>query len=265
MKNNQPIVMLSVFKSGTWLLRHIIQTLTGIPHHEPTIMPGYMDPENHNYLEIKPMHFYSWHLIPTENICQNLRALQARPIFLMRNIYDLAVSMYYHFSKNIDSELGRGANKHHYFSKISKDEGLMKIITGCNNNQFQWPGLGLHLHQIERMLAFSKEYSCHTLTYERLIENKNEEIENLRKFLHVTPDKNRLNDLIESSSFNTMKASAEKHNMGSHFRRGKIKSHTNELTEHHITAIRSSLLQHAPELPMLVKQTGFEEIIQFEL
>ena len=130
--DSSPIVMSSVFKSGTWLLRYILESLTGFSYIEPLTENGPMDPSDPDLIAIKPNHFYSWHFIPSTDIQNKLIKINAKPIFLVRNIYSLAVSMYYHFANNIDHELGKGANKHLYFSKIDKNTGLHQIISGCN-------------------------------------------------------------------------------------------------------------------------------------
>ena len=91
--------MSSVFKSGTWLLRHIIKEITKLEPVEPEIRKG-MDPGHPDNIFCRAGCFYSWHFIPTEEICRKLVGMNARPVFLLRNIFDMTVSMYYHLTGN---------------------------------------------------------------------------------------------------------------------------------------------------------------------
>jgi hypothetical protein len=262
--DSNPIVMASVFKSGTWLLRHILESLTGLNYNEPSLNNGTMDPSNPDLIEIYPNHFYSWHFIPSADIQNKLISINAKPIFLIRNIYSLAVSMYYHFANNIDHELGKGANKHEYFSGMDKDAGLHEIISGCDNKKFRWKGIGPHFYQMECMLDFSNTYPCHLISYENIVKNKIQSIQKLSQFLDVTITPNELNSLAYSSEFDTMKKVAAKSNAGSHFRLGETNSYLHELNPQHIQAIQESLSKHAPKLASLAKQAGFNELIQYD-
>lgn len=257
---SRPIIMSSVFKSGTWMLRHILSEITQLDPIEPEIGNGRMDPGDPDNIFCSPGHFYSWHFIPTEKICEKLIDMNSKPVFLLRNVYDLAVSMYYHFADNIDYEIGREANKHEYFAGISKSEGLKQIIAGNQSAGFRWKGMGMHLHQMERMLAFSREHVCHITTYERLVLDKTQEIKRLSCYLGVDLDSAQIEKIAESSCFSAMKAAAEKHNIRSHFRKGKINSHISELDRSQIHMIGNMLHEYAPNLERLAKETGIHEV-----
>jgi hypothetical protein len=258
--DTRPIIMSSVFKSGTWMLRHIISEITQLEAVEPEIGNGTMDPGDPDNIFCSPGHFFSWHFIPTEKVCKKLLDMNARPVFLLRNVYDLAVSMYYHFAQNIDFEIGRNADKHEYFAGISKSEGITQIIAGNQSSGFRWKGLGMHVHQMERMLAFSKEYPCHIATYERLVQDKTREIGRLSRYLGIELDSDQMEKIAESSSFSAMKAAAEKHNIRSHFRKGKMHSHVSELDRSQIHMIANVLHEYAPELERLARETGIREV-----
>ena len=251
---DRPIIVGSVFKSGTWLLRKVLTEITGLEMIEPEIKPGHMDPEDPDNVFHIPGHFYSWHFTPTTKVCKKIIEMNALPIFLMRNVYDLTVSMYYHFANDIDFEIGRGANKHEYFSRISKSEGIKQIIIGNNNDEFKWKGLSTHLYQMERMLAFSGKYPCLIITYERLLENKANEIKRISRFLDIALNTTQIKKIAKMSGFPEMKAAAEKENKGSHFRNGKIRSHIKELKSSHIEMIQKVMHEHAPSLEKFVKE-----------
>jgi len=222
-----------------------------------------MNPADPKHIEIRAEHFYSWHFTPANEIQKKLTDINAKPIFLMRNIYDLVVSMYYHFANNIDHEIGRGANKHLYFSKIDKHAGIQKIITGSKDQNFRWKGLGPHLYQMECMLQFSKTYSCYLTYYEHLVNNKHETIHEISKFLNINVSENKVQKLIHSSQFDIMKTTAIKANSGSHFRVGKTDSHIDELDQQHVESIKKCLLMHAPELTNLTKDLGLNSLMQY--
>ena len=257
----RPIIMASVFKSGTWLLRFIIEKITGLNHHEPPIKAGAMNPTNPDLITIKAGHFYSWHFTPSKPIQEKLIKINARPIFLMRNIYDLVVSMYYHFANNIDHEIGRGANKHGYFSRLSKEAGIQKIITGCDDREFKWRGIGPHLQQMECMFQFANVFPCHLSSYEDIVNNKEKSIRTLAEFLDISLSLNDLDELVHSSDFDTMKAFALKQNKASHFRQGKTQSHSHELSLQHIQAVQKCLEKYAPKLVPLATRAGFNSLL----
>ncbi len=256
-----PIIMSSVFKSGTWLLRFIVERLTGLSYYEPPIKAGAMDPTDPDLISIKTGHFYSWHFIPSPPVQEKLIRINARPIFLMRNIYDLVVSMYYHFANNIDHEIGRGANKHGYFSRLGKDAGIQKIITGCDDTEFKWRGIGPHLHQMECMFQFASVFPCHLASYEDIVSNKAKSIPALAEFLDISLSLNDLDELVRSSGFDAMKYSALKQNKASHFRQGKIQSHTHELSLKHIQEVQECLEKYAPKLAPLATLAGFNSLL----
>jgi hypothetical protein len=256
-----PIIVSSVFKSGTWLLRHILTEITQLKPIEPEIIKGEKkEPDDPDNIFCRTGCFYSWHFIPTEDVCGKLIEMNSRPVFLLRNIFDLTVSMYYHFANNIDFEIGREANKHKYFARISKSEGMKKIIEGSQDSNFKWKGLSTHLYQMEQMLAFSGKYPCHIVTYERLVQNKYREIRRIADFLNITMDDTQVNSIIESSSFSAMKTAAGKMNVSSHFRKGKTDSHTTELHPLHIEMIRNVLNEYTPDLERLARESGIEDI-----
>ncbi len=257
-----PIVMASVFKSGTWLLRFIIARLTGLDYHEPPIETGTMDPGDPNLITVKAGHFYSWHLSPSPPVQKKLMEINAKPVFLMRNIYDLVVSMYYHFSNNIDHEIGRGANKHNYFSHLGKDSAIQKIITGCDGKEFKWRGLAPHLQQMEHMFKFANIFPCHLVSYDGLVNNKEKNIQELAGFFNMALSPDNLDELVHSSGFDAMKSAALKQNRASHFRQGKTRSHIQELDRKHIQAIEECLEKHAPNLALLATSKGFSGLLE---
>ncbi len=259
--SSPPIVFLSVFKSGTHLMRKILTDMTSLDFIEPTIIPGKVDYTDANQLFSQKGYYYSWHLIPTPQVQSKLKDMAAIPIFLLRNVFDMTVSMYYHFARNIDADIGRGRNVDHYFKDMSKSEGLTAIINGLQKPDFNWKGLGPHLEQMELMLTFAQEYPCFVTTFENITSHKFIEIKRLAQFLNLPLSDQQLCDIEQASSFNQMRAAARQKNKGSHYRKGKKNSHIDELTHAHIRLIQQAVVTHSPNLPKLSSIAGIDDIL----
>jgi hypothetical protein len=261
-ETDRPIVVISVFKSGTWLIRKIIEDITHLKFTEPEPVDGFMDQGDPDHLFHRPSHFYSWHLVPTAPVQKKLRAMNARVVIVLRNVYDLAVSMYYHFADNIDWDIGRGANQSEFFKSVGKERGLAYIISGRNEKGFLWPGIGYHLKQMQLSLEFSQSYPCCVLTFERLVQNRRSAVVELSKYLKVEVDEERLSTIVESSSFKSMKERGERKGISSHFRNGKAFAYTNDLNKMHIALLQTEIQQFAPKLETLAHSSDVAEIIK---
>ena len=261
-KADRPIVAISVFKSGTWLIRQVIEDLTHLKFVEPEPVGGYMDHGDPGYLFHRSDHFYSWHLVPTAPVQEKLRAMNAQVVIVLRNVYDLAVSMYYHFADNIDWDLGRGANQTEFFKFVGKERGLAYIISGENEKGFLWPGIGYHLKQIQLSLEFSQGYPCCVLTFERLVQDRRSAVAELSRYLKIEIDDERLSAIVEASSFKSMKERREQKGVASHFRKGQVFAYTDDLNKMHITLLKKQMQQHAPKLETLARARDVDEIIK---
>jgi hypothetical protein len=253
--------MLSVFKAGTHLVRQILQDLTGTPFYEPPIVPGRVDYRDPAQLVFTTGHFYSWHLVPTPPIREKLIAAQARPVLVMRNLFDLAVSMYHHFADNIDADIGRGRNVDHHFRAMSRDEGLEAIITGMTRPDFRWPGLGPQADHMVHLFELGAAHPCHLTTFERVTEDKPREVAAMAAFLGITLSEQRLQEIVHGSAFQTMRDRAAAAGRPSHFRRGHARSHTDELSPRHVSLIREVIDRQAPALAGWIERTGFHELL----
>jgi hypothetical protein len=60
-KMRRPVFVSSVPKSGTWLLRDILEMATGLKAHEPQIGPGMPDYADEMLIEFPTGKFFSWH------------------------------------------------------------------------------------------------------------------------------------------------------------------------------------------------------------
>lgn len=254
------IFIATVFKSGTKLLEHIVSKLTGLSAF-PVGMEVGSDYESADPIIFDESTFFIWHNVPSIAVQTRIRAEKAICIFLIRNIYDLIVSQYYHFAEDVDAGIGHSTGTIGYFAKLRQDEGISLLLCGAASEYFTWHGFGYYLYQIQEVLKFSREYPCHLISYDRLVLNKRQEIERLAAFLGVPVDAQILDGMMASSDLNAMrKAQAASTGEGRHFRKGTPGDHVNVLKAYHYHMIGHLKLAYAPELDALCKELGFEDI-----
>jgi hypothetical protein len=255
------IFVSTVFKSGTKLLEHIVAKLTGLGINAPGMSVG-SDYESADPITFESSKFFVWHNVPSDEVKARLIAANAKPIFLIRNIYDLAVSQYFHFAGDVDAEIGHATHTIDYFAEMGRDEGISLVLSGAVSHRFNWHGFSYYLRQIQEMLQFSKEYPCHVVIYDRLVLNKQYEIERLANYLNIEVDSELLSKLIDSSHLDTMrKVRASAAGSGKHFRKGTPGDHVNVLKPHHYDMIHYLMYAYAPELGALCAELGFGDII----
>jgi hypothetical protein len=258
----RPIVMISVFKAGTHLMRRLLSDLTGRPHHEPPIVPGKVDYYDPDQLQFVPGRFYSWHLVPTEPIRRRLIAANARPVLVLRNLFDLVVSMYHHFADNIDADSGRGRNVDHHFRAMDRDAGLEAIIVGMTRPDFRWRGIGPQAAHMVDLLTLAEAHPSFVTSFERLTAHKRQEVQRLAAYLDLPLPPDRLDTMVGGSSFEAMRAQARAQGRGSHYREGQPGSHARALTPRHISLVRQMVAEHAPTLETQARAAGFPELLE---
>ncbi|MES9959611.1 MAG: sulfotransferase domain-containing protein [Sedimenticola sp.] len=260
MMTDSPVFVSSVFKSGTWLLREIVRQLTNKAPIEPDLSTRKTTPYDIENIVIPSVNeFYSWHFIPTREVMQAIDEHDGKCIFLIRNIYDLVVSIFYHFSLNVDQDIGKGANKDKFFSMFTKSKGMEIIINGNDSSDFKWSGIELHLEHIEKIISNSERSNVHITTFERLTNNKMKEVTEISKFLGIDREAEELKSIVDSTEFRKMKSQAVLDNKGSHFRKGESGSHRYELGQDHYQLIDKIIEDHFPGLKALADEAGFDE------
>lgn len=254
------IFVSTVFKSGTKLIEYILAGLTGLVSNAPGMDVG-SDYESADPISFERGKFFIWHNVPSDAVKTRLRAEHAKPIFLIRNIYDLAVSQYYHFADDVDEAIGHSTRTAGYFKSMGRDEGISLLLCGATSERFHWHGFSYYLQQIQGILQFSREYPCHVIIYDRLVLNKRGEIERLAKFLDIDITANTLNELLDNSSLDAMrKARITSVGSGKHFRMGAPGDHVNVLKQQHYHMINHLKMTHAPTLDVLCAELGFSEV-----
>ncbi len=258
-----PIVLISGFKAGTWLMREIVTGVTGLPFYEPPIIPGkrkYFDP---GQLHFVPGHFYSWHLVPVEEVCDALNKNQAHTIFVVRNIYDVVVSIYFHFLNNIDEDIDRGANKHSFLRKFSFGQGLSLMITGFDEQNVRWNGMVEVLEHYNEIFKTASLCKSIIINYDNLVKNKTSTIQEITHFLEIPLLNSDIETLAKKTSFSTMKTTAQKKQIGkSHFREGKPATNRNKLSEYHFIQLRQIINLYIPDLYFNAEKVDMQDIIR---
>ncbi|MET0117301.1 MAG: sulfotransferase domain-containing protein [Sedimenticola sp.] len=261
MMTDSPVFVSSVFKSGTWLLREIVKQLTNKTPIEPDLSSRKTTPYDIENIVIPSVNqFYSWHFIPSAEVMKAIDEHDGKCIFLIRNIYDLVVSIFYHFSLNVDQDIGKGANKDKFFSMFTKSKGMEVIIKGNDSSDFKWSGIELHVEHIEKIISNSGRSNVYITTFERLTNNKMKEVTEISKFLSIDHDTEVLKSIVESTEFGKMKSQAVLDNKGSHFRKGESGSHRYELGQDHYQLIDKIIKDRFPGMKALVDEVGFNEI-----
>lgn len=254
------IFVATVFKSGTKLLEHIIERLTGLSAKHLGMDVG-SDYESADPIVFEEGKFFIWHNVPSDAVKARIRAENARPIFLIRSIYDLAVSQYFHFADDVDAAVGHSTGTAGYFASMGRDEGISLVLCGATSEWFHWHGYGYYLRQIQEMLRFSREYPCHIVVYDRLVLNKRHEIERLAGFLEIEVGPDALDELLDSSSLGAMReARVASVGTGKHFRKGVPGDHVNVLKPQHYHMLNHLKLTYAPELDALCEELGFGDV-----
>ena len=261
----QPLVLISGFKAGTWLMRKILSFLTGMEFFEPDIIPGEHKYYNPKQLQFVDNHFYSWHLVPTTEVIKLLNENSAQTIFVVRNVYDLVVSIYYHFYNNIDADIGRGNNKHTFLQQFSFEEGISLIITGFDEgNGIRWNGMAEVLKHYNEIFRASTQCDNMIIDYDELVNNKEEMIVNISKYLNLQRRALEIEKIVDKSSFSSMKKDAKQKNVGtSHFREGKASFNREKLSEFHKIQLRQMIKLSVPDIYENAKDINFESVLQF--
>lgn len=211
------LVNLTMFKSGTHLIRKILVDLVKINFKEPEIIKGKNNYEDQNKFFLPEDGFFSWHLFPYNQTILKLNNNNTKSVILVRNLFDQTLSIYDHFRLNIDSEIKRGRNVQNLFANLSLVQGIKFIIDGGELEGFRWLGI---THQYKHMYSLfncAEQTDSILITYENLVMHKEKVICDIANFLNVPYFD--LNQIISNSSFEHMKM---KSSNKSHFNSGNI-------------------------------------------
>lgn len=257
----------TIFKSGTKLLMYIVKELSGREVNTPSMNSGVQDYGSAKAIDFSPNSFFIWHSTLSSQVKRKIERNNVKKIFLVRNIYDLLVSQYFHFFLDVDAETGNATGTVEYFKTMTKSEGIALLINGCLSERFSSQPFGWYLKQIYEYVKYAAETRSYLVEYDALVRYKVQEMRALAAFLGVDVTADRLALLEESSSLSAMKQSRKadyggKKTKGLHFRKGKPGSHTGDLSEFHYHMIWQSLTVFAPDLTRLCYHINRPGIVQ---
>lgn len=190
----QNIFISSQLKSGTHLLRKIMQMITNQDYYEPFLNKE--EPPNnkllHNYHDLNLIRFpenkfYSWHNIINSDTKSLLLSSRTTNIFLVRNIYEILFSLFNHFKNDVDQSIKRsiGKSAENQLFKNGYESAFFSLINGYTSSSFSFPGIRVIVEQIKSYCDFLKEKSSFFITYDHLVNNKESTIINLCKYLNL--------------------------------------------------------------------------------
>lgn len=258
-----PLALITGFKAGTALTGTILKLITDLDEYEPDIIPGERKYYNPEQLQFKDNHFYVWHIIPITEVVEKLNRLNVKTIFVVRNIYDIVVSIYYHFYNDIDSEVGRGNGKDTFLKQFSFEEGISLIITGFDENGLRWNGMSeviIHYNEI-----FKASTNCDNilLNYDEIVENKYNVVKRLYDYIQIDTTEETIQNIVDLTSFNKMKNDAIDNNGAvSHYRIGKAKHNRTSLSEYHKIQLRQMIKVTANDMYTNAKTVNMQAILE---
>jgi len=254
------IIVTTVFKSGTKLLENLIESITGLSPISPphSASPDYINPK----INLGEDGFFIWHSRVTNEFLSIGGDHVAKRIYLVRNIYDLLVSQYYHFSLDIDSEIDCSTSSSGYFQSLTREAGVSLVINGASSPRFHWEGFGPQLTHTQECVKASNYPNSLLVIYDRLVKDKKSEVLRLARFLGYRLETEVLAEIVRRSSIEGQRSEREKRvGRALHFRQGKPGSWRDVLCPYHIDMISLLKLQCASELDDLCRDKEIGDIV----
>lgn len=251
----------SMLKSGTHLLRLILEELTLLDFYEPPIIKGQNNYEDQTKFQVIENKFFSWHLFPNKITCKALSDNNFKSICLVRNIFDQTISLYNHFKFDVDHEIGRGRGVTSIFKALSRSDGLDLLIDGQEDTAFPWKGSKHQIRHLKTLFEVQERADNLFLTYEELTFKKHETIIKIANFLDIELKPNSLQEILKKTSFTEMKNSK---NNKSHFVEGKISRSLDILNESHLSKIDRQINNGFFELKSILNIKGYGYLLDHE-
>lgn len=263
-KMQHPIFVSSLPKSGTWLLREILKMATGLQAHEPHIGSGLPDYENEMLIEFPSGTFFSWHSSLTSRSVSLLRDCHAKNIFLIRNIYDVLLSMLNHLSRDVDAAIGRSVIGSSYFENKTIEQSLTLMISGFTSPLMTWMGAGPLLKQIDSMLELVASKEALLLDYEQLTSNKRQALDKILRFLECPLPAKQIREIIAHTEKDTMRERLKKSGLDQHVTSPEHALQRNVFLPYHKEMIDLAVVAYAPRLPDRLRALGLDSILHLE-
>lgn len=260
-KIRRPVFVASMPKSGTWLLREMLEMATGLKAHEPQSGAGAPEYENEMLIEFPSGTFFSWHSILTSRSVSLLRGCQAKNIFLIRNIYDVLLSMFAHLSRDVDAAIGRSVIGSGYFEGKTTEQCLTLMISGFTSPQMTWTGAGPLLRQIDSMLELVESGEALLIDYEQLTANKFEMLQKILQLLEYPLPAAQIRKIIAHTEKDAMRERLRNSGQDRHVTSPEHALQRNAFSQYHKEMIDMAVMVNAPRLPERLKALEFDSIL----
>ncbi|WP_261129928.1 sulfotransferase domain-containing protein [Bacillus sp. Marseille-Q3570] len=196
----QPFFANSIAKSGTHLLRPLLEGIPSIKH-QAFIYPGLIQQldEHRNILSSMPAnHFANGHLHYSPQYAQMFKQLDMKQIFLYRDPRDIVVSYAYFFMKFSGHPYERFFRE----NKMSVRSRCLLLINGFNNSYAHRSNIKQFY---ERFLGWMSEENIHLVSYESLVhsaESQRNELKKVLRFLDIEKRPMKLDEIARKMQAN---------------------------------------------------------------
>ena len=260
-KIRRPVFFAFMPKSGTWLFREMLEMATGLKAYEPGNGAGAPDYENEMLIEFPSGTFFSWHSILTSRSVSLLRGCQAKNIFLIRNIYDVLLSMFAHLSRDVDAAIGRSVIGSGYFEGKTTEQCLTLMISGFTSPQMTWTGAGPLLRQIDSMLELVESGEALLIDYEQLTANKSEMLQKILQLLEYPLPVAQIRKIIAHTEKDAMRERLRNSGQEQHVTSPEHALQRNAFSQYHKEMIDLVVMVNAPRLPERLNALGLDSIL----
>lgn len=257
---SRPLLVSSVPKSGTWLLREMLEMITGLKAYEPEIELGLPRYDDENLIEFPLGTFFSWHLVITPPMAAMLAGCQSKNIFLVRNIYDVLLSMFTHLSRDVDTVIDRSTGGCDYFQEKSVEQSLAVMISGFTSPKLTWSGVRPLIRQISSFLDLVESGHALLLSYELITDSKREAIHKIMQTLECSLSDDQIDEIIWESSKNVMRERLSADGLDKHITLTEHKLSRDAFLPYHKEMIDHAMMEVDPRLPERLSALGFDYI-----
>ncbi|HTV28373.1 MAG TPA: hypothetical protein VMF32_11375 [Xanthobacteraceae bacterium] len=254
---SRPIFVSSVMKSGTVLLREMLELMTGLRAVEPEVPPGEPDYANEMLIDFAPGTFFSWHSTLTGRSLALLRGVQAKNIFLVRNIYDVTLAIYTHLTRDVDAAEGHSVGGSDYFDDKSVEQALSLIISGFTSPRLTWMGLAPLIRQMDSFLSLVESGHALLISYEEIVKDKRAAMHRLMQHLEYWLPGPRQEEIIAATDPERMRVTKKEAGLEDHFTRPEHKLRRDAFLPYHKEMIDLLVHVNAPGLPERLSKLGY--------
>jgi len=257
----------SVFKSGTWMVRSILNEITGLSYHEPTIIPGEVPPgmDDESVIEFPEGTYFSWHMAISPRVESLLSSQRCAQIMLVRNIYNVLASAVHHLKYDIDAGIGRSVKGHKGvqnaetlidFENLSLSNSISLTIAGFDAPELSWNGLAQQIIQMASMLRYAATHrEVMLISYEQLVHDKEHTVSRLCRYLKKDIEA-VMKAALRSSDPVVMRRNPEYRLAQAHILSADVGACRKAIKQYHIAMVRLLLLQHFPDHAEVCRKVG---------